>query len=680
MPLPAQAPAPPAAPPAFTAPQHWRPATVPFSFTLGGAPSSTLLPHWTASTTSSAAPGGRLTRYTWTDPASKLRITAELRTFTDVPTLADWVLHVSNGGSADTPVIEELQPLHASVAVTGPEVTVHHARGSLSRADDFAPREEHLGPGAKDHLASSSGDSSSGDTLPFFNVETGPGTGLITAIGWTGNWSADLGTTPTALSLTAGMPHTHFVLHPGEEVRTPRIVVMPWRTAPGDTWQDAQNLWRQVLFAHYSPQAAGTALRGPVLTATWGAEPIARKLAYIDWIHDHGIPISLLNVDAGWYGQLAANGQPEKVPWFQNRGDWSPSPAFFPQGLKPLGDRLRADGIGFSLWFEPETSVVGRQIFREHPGWFLRTDHPIFTAGNSSPDVALANLGDPATLAGITRLVSDLITSSGMTWLRQDFNIPPERFWQLADTPDRVGITEMKYIAGLYQLWDSLLAQHPGLRIDNCASGGRRLDIEMMSRSFVIWRTDHGSSDPLAIQAQTLALAPWVPETTGFETLSLQQPWAHPGPVDTPANLYQLRLGYGAGFGITPGAAGVTNQPWVDLVKSTIAEFREVQPFLYADFIPLAPFSLAPNAWTASQWDRPTHKDGLVMVLRRPGNPTPTLQLALRHLDLAARYSVEVRSSTAHAPATVMTGAALSTLHVTLAEAPSSTLILYRKL
>ena len=511
--------------------------------------------------------------------------------------------------------------------------------------------------------------------------------GLIAAIGWTGNWKADLATTPDgkSLSLDAGMVHTHFVLHPGEEVRSPRIVLLPWKAAaPGDTWQDAQNRWRQILLTHYTPQVDGHALRGPVVTASWGSEPIAQKLAFIDWIHQHNIPITLYNVDAGWYGASVGSEQDPTSPWFQNRGDWFPSPLYYPQGLKPLGDRLRTDNIGFSLWFEPETSVVGRQIFREHPTWFLRSDRAVFTAGNPGPDAALANLGDPATLAGITRLVSDLITSTGLTWLRQDFNIPPERFWQLADsangTSNRIGITEMHYIAGLYQLWDTLLAQHPGLRIDNCASGGRRLDIEMMPRSFVIWRTDYGVNDTIADQAQTVALAPWIPETTAFETLSAEQPWKQPGPFNTPANLYRMRLAYSAGFGLTPGAATVTNVPWITFVQQTIAEFREIQPFLYTDVYPLVPYSLAPDTWTATQWNRPDHNDGLVILLRRPASPFATLQLALHHIDPSARYSVEIRSTITHAPPTTMSGSALSTLRITLDQAPDSALVFYRKL
>jgi alpha-galactosidase len=90
-------------------------------------------------------------------------------------------------------------------------------------------------------------------------------------------------------------------------------------------------------------------------------------------------------------------------------------------------------------------------------------------------------------------MLSGFISDFGMTWYRQDFNVRPYRFWAVADTPDRIGITEIGYVEGLYTIWDDLLNRHPGLRIDNCASGGRRIDIEMMSRSFVVWRTAWGS-------------------------------------------------------------------------------------------------------------------------------------------------------------------------------------------
>ena len=74
-------------------------------------------------------------------------------------------------------------------------------------------------------------------------------------------------------------------------------------------------------------------------------------------------------------------------------------------------------------------------------------------------------------------------------------------------------MTEIKHIEGLYAFWDELLARHPGLIIDNCAGGGQRIDLETISRSVPLSRSDLQCwpFDPTREQNQTQGLAPWVP-------------------------------------------------------------------------------------------------------------------------------------------------------------------------
>jgi alpha-galactosidase len=229
-------------------------------------------------------------------------------------------------------------------------------------------------------------------------------------------------------------------------------------------------------------------------------------------------------------------------------------------------------------------------------------------------------------------------------------------------------------------MWDDLLARHPGLHIDNCSSGGRRIDLEMMSRSYVVWRTDLGTHDTLAEQAQTQGLDPWDPLNSAFEAYSDTKPWKHPGPYATPKTLYLMRLGYNTGYCITPGEAGLQNDAWVAFVKSAAAEFREVQPYFYADFYPLTTYSLKNDTWTVWQWNRPKQQDGLVIALRRPKSLSRSVQLALHDIDSAANYAVEIRPNYEKASASQMTGAELLKLRVTLVDAPSSVLVFYRKL
>jgi hypothetical protein len=194
-----------------------------------------------------------------------------------------------------------------------------------------------------------------------------------------------------------------------------------------------------------------------------------------------------------------------------------------------------------------------------------------------------------------------------------------------------------------------------------------------------VWRTDHGFSDTLAEQAQTQALSPWVPETMGYETHSQSNPWRRPGPYTTPEALYRMRLGYDAGFGVNPGWPGVENAEWIAWIKQAIAEYREVQPYIYGDFYALLPYSVGEEAWTAWQWDRPEQGDGLAIVLRRPGSPFTSMQLGLRHVDLAAQYLVEVRPTYDKVAPLTMKGSDLAHLEVKLEAAPASLLVFYRR-
>jgi len=82
----------------------------------------------------------------------------------------------------------------------------------------------------------------------------------------------------------------------------------------------------------------------------------------------------------------------------------------------------------------------------------------------------------------MTRFLSAVQKNYELTVLRFDYNIDPAAFWIANDGPDRDGVTERLCVEGLYTMWDEILASHPGLLLDSCASGGRRIDLEVLSR------------------------------------------------------------------------------------------------------------------------------------------------------------------------------------------------------
>ena len=126
-------------------------------------------------------------------------------------------------------------------------------------------------------------------------------------------------------------------------------------------------------------------------------------------------------------------------------------------------------------------------------GTFLAKEHPEWVISPAGDGSGLFNLGIPAARRYMTDYLNAAIKAYKLSCLRIDYNIDPLEFWQFMDAkdPDRAGMTEMRYVEGLYRMWDDILEANPHLFIDNCASGGRRIDLETMSRSIPLWRSDN---------------------------------------------------------------------------------------------------------------------------------------------------------------------------------------------
>ena len=97
----------------------------------------------------------------------------------------------------------------------------------------------------------------------------------------------------------------------------------------------------------------------------------------------------------------------------------------------------------------------------------------------------------------------------------QDFNFDPIGYWDAEDArqgPNRAGITQAKYVAGEYALYDRLARRFPSLTFGQCAGGGRRIDIEMLRRGQINSRADgFCAQDPDCSQGFTHSLSSWYP-------------------------------------------------------------------------------------------------------------------------------------------------------------------------
>jgi alpha-galactosidase len=579
---------------------------VPFSFRYGGVDSRQAMKTWTR--TADVKHEEKCDRHTvsWTDRATGLKVQAKITVWKRYPAV-DWVLYFTNTGKKDTPILEDIRALDVILQTddAGKPAVLHQLVGDYCFQKSFLPFDTELAPGKEISLAPEGGRPSN-RTFPFFNLECA-GQGMITAIGWSGQWAASLDRAkdgPTRLR--AGMEKTHLVLHPGERIRTPRILLMSWQ---GDRLT-AQQRFRRLLMFQYVPKQNGRPWQQP-LAGEWfdryRMRPgFATEAGQLDAAKaSHAFGCDTFWIDALWFQGDFPNGV----------GNWYPKPKDFPRGLKPIGDACHRMGMKFMVWFEPERVAAGSQIAREHPE---------FVIGGQGG--GLFKLNDPKARRWLTELLSRRITEYGIDIYRNDFNINPLDFWRRSDTPDRQGVTEIRYVEGHYAMWDELMARHPGLMIDNCASGGRRFDLETCMRSMSLSRSDtvcepgHAEWD----QSQTLGLSLYIPLHGTF-------PWS--------PDSYVMRSGTTAGtccqFGFLDKDFSMAQ------AKAALAEARENQKYWYGDFYPLTPATIAADVWAAYQLHRPDLNAGLVLAFRRSGCPRSTLSVKLGGIDPTANYAVE---------------------------------------
>jgi alpha-galactosidase len=619
---------------------------VPVSFVYGGKPSSELLPAWKRTEAKAPAEAGRERRsVTWADPATGLEVTAEITLFADSPAV-EWVLYFKNAGAADTPMLENILALDLKIGVPEKgEVVLHHAKGSTCAADDFLPIDQPMAPGATVNLAPAGGRSSNGQ-LPFFNLQW-QGGGVVGAIGWSGQWAMKVqraGGTP--LALQAGQQTTHLVLHQGEAIRTPRVLLVPWQGA--DPLR-GHNLLRRLMLTHYVPRINGQIVLPPVTHNGWftfnqGNEVNEKnQLELIAAMAPSGVEVYWL--DAGWF----------EGGWPSGVGSWAPRADAFPRGLAPLGEAAHKAGMKFIVWFEPERVHPASRIGKEHPEWVLQ-------AGGGD---GLFNLGDPAAREWLTDYLVAFLEKSGIDVYRNDLNIDPLGFWRAADKADRQGMAEIRYVEGLYRMWDDLRRRRPGLWIDNCASGGRRIDLETCSRSLPLWRSDTqccGRAEPVQDQVQTAGLSLYVPLHSagcwGFD------PYVFRSVATTGTNLC-----------MDPRPKDYP----MSLSKAAIAEAKALRPCHLGDYYPLLPITTSDRDWCGWQLDRTETGGGCAVFFRRAGSPYAAVDAALRGLDPAGAYEVTFFETYQAKDKKRMSGKDLGHLRVEVPAAPGSLLVTYRK-
>ncbi|MEM7664909.1 MAG: alpha-galactosidase [Pseudomonadota bacterium] len=232
-------------------------------------------------------------------------------------------------------------------------------------------------------------------------------------------------------------------------------------------------------------------LRGSVMDGRSLAKP--RPVHYNTWEavyfnHDEDTLIELAEaaaavgaerfvLDDGWFGGRRHDGA--------GLGDWWVSEEVYPNGLHPIVDKVKALGMEFGLWFEPEMVNPDSDLYRAHPDWVLQAEgvEAVPFRGQLTLDLTKTEVFDY-----LFDKITQLVGTYGITYIKWDMN-------RDTNHPGSSGRGAMhRQTVAVYRLFEKLRAAHPELEIESCSSGGGRADYGIMRHADRIWTSDNNDA------------------------------------------------------------------------------------------------------------------------------------------------------------------------------------------
>jgi alpha-galactosidase len=199
-----------------------------------------------------------------------------------------------------------------------------------------------------------------------------------------------------------------------------------------------------------------------------GDPTTAKELPLIDSAAEAGCEYFV--IDAGWYAELAET-------WWDSVGLWRPSKTRWPGGgLESVLRRIRDKGMVPGLWLEIEAAGINSPLRNKPDDWFFMRhgkrviDHARFQLDFRNPDVR----------AHATEVFDRLVRGYGVGYIKMDYNIDVMMGTELG--ADSFGQGLLGHQRALLKWLENMLDKYPQLVIENCGSGGGRMEYGMLSR------------------------------------------------------------------------------------------------------------------------------------------------------------------------------------------------------
>ncbi|KAK2592773.1 hypothetical protein QQS21_009516 [Conoideocrella luteorostrata] len=213
-------------------------------------------------------------------------------------------------------------------------------------------------------------------------------------------------------------------------------------------------------------------------------------------------------IDAGWYA--------EEPGWWDTVGEWKPSTARFPGGLKTLLKEIRNKGMIPGLWMEPEVVGVMSPTVNELPpeAFFQRRGVRVVEQSRYQMDFR-----HEAVVSRLNAIIDDLVENYHVGYFKLDYNIDVTHGTDVDASSPGDGMLGHRRA---YMSWiNSVYDRYPDVVLETCSSGACRLDYEMLSTHSIQSTSD--LQDPILYAG----LAAGVPTAV---TPEQSASWSYPQP------------------------------------------------------------------------------------------------------------------------------------------------------
>ncbi|MFV2063915.1 MAG: alpha-galactosidase, partial [Chloroflexota bacterium] len=411
-------------------------------------------------------------------------------------------------------------------------------------------------------------------------------------------------------------------VEPGMDLQIPEAVLVWSREGVGGVSDAYHRLYRERLVT-----GSWRDKPRPVLFNSWEA-------FYYDFDEDRLVEMAtqakelgaeLFVLDDGWFGQRDDDAS--------SLGDWTVDLRKLPSGLPDLVERIRALGLDFGLWIEPEMVNPRSRLFEQNPEW------AVGVPGRPRSEIRnqyVLDMTNPEVCDYLDRVIGNVLSSAPITYVKWDMNRVITEPFAASLPPERQNEFFHRYMLGVYDLYARLIERFPDILFESCAGGGGRFDPGMLAFAPQTWTSDNTDAmERLRIQYGTSLVYP------------LSSMGAHVSAVPnhqinrTTSIDVRAAVAFFGNFGYELDPA-MLSEIEHDRVREQIEFYKEHRDLLHGGRFMriLSPFKGNDVAWMVVSDDQSRALLGWYRVLSH-ALPRPSL-VPLRGLDPDARYRVTV--------------------------------------